>query len=120
MVEARLKSGIWVSALIRRCAVVAVAAVVVRKGDASAGGVFVKVNHLNGHADVFSQARRGDGSEVWMCATGPDPVPEADADAYIARQAKYDPDIWVIEIEDREGRHFLEAEVDTGGGGLIP
>ncbi len=119
MVEARLKSAIWVSALIRRCGIEAVPALVVRKGDATAGGVFVKVNHLNDHAQVYSQARRGDGSEVWMCATGRDPVPEAEADAYIARQAKYDPDIWVIEIEDRAGRHFLDAEVDTGEGGLI-
>jgi len=118
--EARLKSSIWVSALIRRCAVQTVPAVVVRKGDESAGGVFVKVNHLNGLADVFSPSRKGDGSKVWMHAMGPDPVPEADADAYIQRQAKFDPDIWVVEIEDRDGRHFLGEEVDLGGEGLMP
>jgi hypothetical protein len=118
--EPRLKSGIWVRALIRRCAVEAVPALVVRKGDESAGGIFVKVNRLDGQADVFSPARRGDGSKVWMHVLGPDPVPEADADAYIARQVKFDPDVWVVEIEDREGRHFLGEEVDLGGGGLIP
>ena len=118
--EPRLKSGIWVKALIHRCAVEAVPALVVRKGDESAGGVYVKVNHLDGRAEVFSQARRGDGSRVWMCATGAEPVPEADADAYVERQVKFDPDIWVVEIEDRAGRHFLDDEVDLGREGLIP
>jgi len=118
--EARIKSGIWVSALIRRCAVEAVPAMVVRKGDETAGGIFVKVNHLDGLADVFSPARRGDGTKVWLHAIGPDPVPEADADAYIQRQVKFDPDIWVVEIEDRNGRHFLAEEVDLSGGGLMP
>jgi len=118
--EMRLKSGIWVAALIRRCAAEAVPAMVVRKGDETAGTIFVKVNRLDGLADVFSPARRGDGSKVWMHALGADPVPEADADAYIERQAKFDPDIWVIEIEDRAGRHFIGEEVDTGAGGLMP
>lgn len=118
--EPRLKSGIWVSALIRRCGAEAVPAVVVRKGDETAGNIFVKVNRLDGLADVFSAARRGDGSKVWMHALGDGPVPEADADAYLARQVKFDPDIWVIEIEDRAGRHFIGEEVDLGGGGLMP
>lgn len=118
--EPRLKAGIWVRALIRRCASQTVPALVVRKGDESAGTVFVKVNRLNGRVDVFSPARKGDGRKVWMHALGPDPVPETDADAYLARQAKFDPDIWVVEIEDREGRHFLGEEVDLGGEGLIP
>lgn len=114
MTEPRLKSGFWVAALIRRCGVQNIPAMVTSKGHDSAGSVFVKVNHLNGQAEVFSQARRGDGNLVWMCATGAEPVVEADADAYIARQKKFDPDIWVVEIEDKQGRHFLEADVDTG------
>jgi len=116
MFEPRLKSGIWVSALIRRCAAEQVPAMVVARGHESAGGIFVKVNHLDGNAEVFSQARKGDGGQIWMCATGPEPVVETDADAYIARQMKFDPDIWVVEIEDKKGRHFLETEVDNGSG----
>lgn len=93
---------------------------VVRKGDETAGGVFVKVNRLDGTADVYSQARRGDGEQVWLCATGPQPVPESEADEYLARQFRFDPDIWVVEIEDRQGRHFLDVAVDTGGDGSNP
>lgn len=115
----RLTSGFWVSALIRRCEIECVPAMVVRKGHETAGGVFVKVNRLDGTADVYSQARRGDGEQVWMRATGEAPVPEADADAYLARQFSFDPDIWVVEIEDRKGRPFLDVPVDTGSDGFI-
>lgn len=116
MTEPRLKSGIWVRALIRRCEVNMVPAMVARKGDETAGNVYVKVNLLDGTANVFNRAFRGDGSKVWMCVTGPDPVPEREADAYLMRQHDFDPDIWVVEIEDREGRHFLDEDVDLGQG----
>ncbi len=104
----RLKAEIWVKALIRRCEVAGAQAMVVRRGDAAAGIVLVKVNRLDRTASVYSPARAGDGSLVWLPATGDGPVPEPDADAYIARQRKFDPDLWVVEIEDRDGRHFLQ------------
>lgn len=103
----RLKAEIWVKALIRRCEVAGAAAMVVRRGDATSGTVLVKVNRLDRTAMVYAPARAGDGSLVWLPGTGSSPVAEADADAYIERQRKFDPDLWVVEIEDREGRHFL-------------
>jgi len=114
MTEPRLKSGLWVRALIRRCEVQAVTAMVVRKGDETAGNVYVAVNQLDGTARVYNRAFRGDGSKVWMCVTGPEPVPEREANAYVARQQEFDPDIWVVEIEDKQGRHFLDEDVDMG------
>ena len=107
----RLKAEIWVKGLIRRCEVGGAAAMVVARGDATSGVVLVKVNRLDGLAQVFSPARAGDGSFQWLSGTGVEPVPEADADAYIARQRKFDPDLWVVEIEDRAGRHFLQEPV---------
>lgn len=104
----RLKAEIWVKALIRRCEVAGAQAMVVRRGDAQAGVVLVKVNRLDRTASVYSPARAGDGSLVWLPATGAEPIPEPDADAYIERQRKFDPDLWVVEIEDRDGRHFLQ------------
>jgi hypothetical protein len=60
---------------------------------------------------VLSPSNGGDGTRIWLRATGAAPVAEADADGYIARQVKRDPDLWVIEIEDRHGRHCLDDPV---------
>jgi hypothetical protein len=103
----RLKAEIWVKALIRRAEVDGASAMVVRRGDATSGVVLVKVNRLDRTALVFAPARAGDGSLIWLAGTGLEPVAERDADAYIERQRKFDPDLWVVEIEDRQGRHFL-------------
>jgi hypothetical protein len=107
----RLKAEFWVKAHIRRCFVEGTFAAVVRRGDDTAGTVLVKTNDLAGGCMVLQPAASPDGGRIWMRGTGPAPVSEADADAYIARQLKYDPDLWVLEIEDREGRHFLDEPV---------
>lgn len=112
MTETRLKAKLWVQALIRRCAVEDIMAAVVRSGDADAGAVLVKLNRLSaGGCTVFSQARDGTGAAGWLRATGAEPVPEAMADAYIARQVGYDEDLWVVEIEDPQGRHPMVEPV---------
>lgn len=104
----RLKAEIWVKALIRRCEVAGVAAMVVRRGDTSSGSVIVKLNTLDGEAQVLSPARDGEGELIWIARPK---APEAEADAWIEKQRSFDPDIWVVEIEDREGRHFLQEKV---------
>lgn len=106
-----LSTDIWVSALIRRAEAAGAFGMVIRKGDARAGAVLVKVlNRPAGKAQLYAEATRMDGERIWMR-----PVPsdqESELDAYIARAAKVDPDIWVVEIDDREGRHFLTEPVD--------
>jgi hypothetical protein len=97
--EARLKSGIWVKALIRRCDLAAIGVAVTARGDADAGAVLLKLNRRDGGCTILAQTRRPDGTLVWMRATGPDPVAETVADAYVARQRGRDPDLWVIEID---------------------
>lgn len=114
----RLKTEIWVKALIRRAMSEGAFAVVANHGDDTSGSVLVKVATLDGQAIVLSSIRRGDGEGMWMRATGADPVPEGEADAYIAKTLGFDPDLWVIEIEDREGRHFLLDPVEGPGPGL--
>jgi len=108
---ARLKSGIWVRAHIRRCQVAGVPAFVVAMGDESAGAILIKVNRLGDGCEVFVARTGFDGEREWLAATGPEPVAETQADDYIARQRKFDSDLWVIEIEDQAGRHFLDEPV---------
>jgi hypothetical protein len=108
----RLDTNIWVYALIRRAQLGGAFAVVVRKGDARGGAVLVKlINRRAGEARLLAEATRGDGERVWMqpLASGE----EAEIDLYIERAARIDPDIWVVEVDDPEGRHFLVEPVDA-------
>lgn len=105
MTEARLKSQVVVQSAIRRASMRGIPATVARRGDPDAGAVYVKLNR--GHdigCTVLAPARDYDRERtLWRPATGDAPVPEAEADAYIERERRIDPDLWVLEIEDREG-----------------
>ncbi len=107
----RLKAEIWVKAYIRRCASNGVPAIVARRGQSDGGVIFIKVNSLNGSVELYGPAPAGlDESSLdrcWVGCLGNMSVPEADADGYLQRQLEFDPDIWIIEVEDRDGRHFL-------------
>ena len=105
-----LSSDLWTSALIRRAELAGAFATVVRKGDARAGTVIVKAyDSSNRTARLFTEAFGADGDRLWIQPVTSDL--ESELDAYIRRQAGYDPDIWVVEIEDREGRHFITEKV---------
>jgi hypothetical protein len=109
--EARLKTGLWIKALIRRCDLAAVAVVVVSRGDGDSGAVLIKLNDRVDGCAVLTQARGPDGELVWMRATGAAPVAEADADAYVARQIRRDPDLWVVEIESGLPETVLDGRI---------
>ena len=107
-----LSTDIWASALIRRAELAGAFAMVVRKGDPRAGAVLVKVlDRRAGTARLYAEATKGDGERVWM-----QPVPsdaEAELDAYVERARRIDPDLWVVEIDDVQGRHVLTEAVET-------
>jgi hypothetical protein len=106
-----LSSDIWVYALVRRAELGGAFATIARKGDARAGAVLVKLyNPLTRETHLYSEATRGDGERVWMQPVDSDT--ESDLDAYVARAARIDPDLWVVEIEDKQGRHFLTEPVE--------
>ena len=109
--EARLKSRIWVQALIRRCDLAAIGVAVVARGDGDAGAILLKLSGRDRSCTVLAQARGPDGALMWMRATGAAPVAEADADAYIARQRGRDPDLWVVEIESGSPDAMLDAPI---------
>jgi GMP synthase (glutamine-hydrolysing) len=102
--EPRLKAKLWVQAAVRSCNSQGVFATIARSGDADAGAVLIKQNLMGEGFCVLTQIRTAEGNPAWLRGTGPSPVPEAQADAYIARQIDRDSDVWVIEIEERTGR----------------
>ncbi len=109
--EARLKTGVWIKALIRRCDLAAIAVAVVARGDADAGAVLLKFSDRDTGCSVLTQARGQSGELLWMRATGPAPVAEAEADTYIARQRRYDPDLWVVEIESGSAQTVIDGPI---------
>ena len=94
----RVKAGLWVSMALRMGNADGRFGAVIRKGDPDAGGILVVLRGREG-VSVLSQLRSAEGELAWMRATGPAPVDDTTADAYIARQVKFDPDLWVIEFE---------------------
>jgi len=109
--EARLKTKLQVAAAVRLCTLHAIPIVVAHRGDEDAGVILIKLNQLDRGFTVLAQTRTGAGDLAWLRATGATPVDEATADAYIARQLKRDPDVWVVEIEDREARPIFAGQV---------
>ena len=106
--SARLASGVWVSAYLTRLRLADIPAYVTAKGDAQAGAVVVKVALLDGTARAFE--RRSDlmsGARAWMVlAEGA----ETEVDALLQRARSRDPDLWIIELEDRQGRTLLDQD----------
>jgi hypothetical protein len=106
-----LPTDVWAGALIRRAEQAGAFAMVIRKGDARAGTVLVKViDRRDRSARIYAEAFRGDGERVWMEPVKADD--EAGLDAYVERQVGRDPDLWLVEIDDAEGRHFLTEPVE--------
>ncbi|NIA67148.1 DUF1491 family protein [Pelagibius litoralis] len=109
--DGRLPSELWIKAHIKRCIVDGIPATVVHRGEKNSGTLILKINQLEAGCKVLSQARNLDGDLAWMPALGGGLVEESAADAYIDRAVTRDPDVWVVEIEDREGRHPFEGKV---------
>ena len=111
----RLKSSIWVAAYVRRCHIEGAFAAVRRRGADEAGAVFIKVNRLDGTGilygpapqAVFDDAQPAD--RLFTVVLGRDgPAADADIEARLLRELQFDPDLWIVESEDRAGRHFLD------------
>ena len=113
----RLKSGFWVAAYIRRCNVEGLFAAVRRHGAEEAGAIFIKVNRLDGTADLYGPApqsafgAQSPSDRAFSAALRAMPAAEEQVEAYLASQVRFDPDLWIIESEDRVGRHFLDQIV---------
>ena len=109
----RLKSSIWVTAYLRRCQTEGVFGAVRRRGAEEAGAVFVKIALLDGKAMLYVPAPQTVYDEsrpierIFM-PTSTDPMPEASVEERLVKEIRFDPDAWIVETEDRAGRHFLD------------
>ena len=105
----RLTAAFWVQAYLRRLALENIPAYILAHGDDTAGAVLVKLATLDGKARLF---QRGfdlqTGDRVWQQL---EQGTEEKIDKALQRQLRFDPDLWVIEVEDRAGRHFLDDYV---------
>jgi hypothetical protein len=109
----RLKSSIWVAAYLRRCQTEGVFGVVRRRGAEEAGAVFVKLALLDGKAVLYTPAPQTayDDSRPIERIFSPslrEPVAEQVVEERLAKEIRFDPDIWIVEVEDKAGRHFLD------------
>jgi len=106
----RLIADFWVHAHIAVLRTHNIAAYVIRRGDNTSGAVLVRINFLDGQSQVYAQSHDTQGNRGWR-ALGAKQEDEA-IDATINKQVSYDPDIWILEIEDKEGRHFLDPVLE--------
>jgi len=117
----RLKSNIWVAAYLRRCQTEGVFGAVRRRGAEEAGAIFVKVGTLDGNAMLYAPApqtvyEEGRPAERIFAPAAPEQMPEAVIEDRLAREIRFDPDVWIVETEDRAGRHFLDlVKPETSG-----
>ena len=101
----RLTARVWIDAYLRRLDLANIPAHIVHKGDPTAGVVMVKVATLDGQAVCYQRSYDlMSGERAWVVLSE---GPEAEVDAAIARQRGFDRDLWVVEVEDRQGRHLL-------------
>jgi hypothetical protein len=113
----RLKSSIWVAAYLRRCQTEGIFGAVRRRGAEEAGAVFVKVALLDGNAVLYVPAPQTvyDDSrpiERLFVPISKEPLPEPSVEERLQKEIRFDPDAWIVEIEDRSGRHFLDLSRD--------
>jgi hypothetical protein len=116
---ARLRSDFWVAAHLRRCAVEGITAVLRRRGAPEAGAIFVKLDRLDGTASLYGPAPQslldeGGGGRLFTALL--ENVASHDIEDRMSRESRFDPDFWFVEIEDRQGRHFLDLKDETKTG----
>lgn len=107
-----VKTEIWVKAHLRRCFAAGLTGVVARRGAPEAGSVFVKVTLPDGSGRILSPAAGPaydeEGGRRWAMPLGSEPVPQDDIERFLVRQIAFDPDIWILDIDDPGGSGLLD------------
>jgi hypothetical protein len=118
----RLKSDIWVAAYLRRCGADGVSVALRRRGASEAGAIFVKIDRLDGRSALFGPAPQSEAAEsergverVFTRMHASEWIDDRDAERRLLRELSFDPDIWIVEVEDREGRPRLDLAHEERG-----
>lgn len=108
----RLRSDIFVAAYMRRCEIEGAFATLRRRGAAEAGAIFVVIDRLDGHVAIFGPAPQSIADEAgerrWSRLHEAEWIDPPAAAERIRREMKFDPDLWIVDVDDRQGRNFLE------------
>ena len=105
----RLKSSIWIQAQIRICSISNLSAYVMKRGDPDAGAIFLHLNKLNGNNLVYNQIRAISGQIAWSQSGNGTTLDDREAHDYLEKQKKYDPDLWILEIDDPEDKYKFDG-----------
>lgn len=110
----RLRSDIWVAAYLRRAYVEGAVATLRRRGAPEAGAIYVLVDRLDGCVALFQPgpADEGSGERRWLRAHAAEWIAPADAEARLKRELSFDPDLWIVDLENRDGTHWLDLAED--------
>ncbi|MEE9453428.1 MAG: DUF1491 family protein [Paracoccaceae bacterium] len=103
----RLTSEFWVKAYMARLRTMDIPAFITTKGDTTAGAVLIKINTLNGQAQAFQRSYDASGKRIWISLSD---GPDCEVEAALNKQRSFDPDIWIIEVEDKQGRSLLDQD----------
>lgn len=109
MEEDRLPTALWVEAQLRRLTVDGRPYYLVNRGAYASGTLLIKIDGLNGSCLLLQQQRGVDGTMGWMAVFSEGTVDREKADGYISRSLARDPDLWVVEVEDRELKNPFEG-----------
>lgn len=111
MSDDRLPTGLWVDAQLRHLTEKGTPYYIINKGAYAGGTVILKLNSLTEGCQILTQVRDMDGKLGWLIALSGGWVAESEADAYIRRAVDRDPDVWVIEVEDRSKINPFEGKL---------
>ena len=111
MPATQLPAHLWITAKIRQLNQENTPAYILQKGEKNSGTLLVKVSKLNGSCCLYTQMRDLDGNLGWIHALKSDSPNDPEADAYIARVKSRDPDVWIVEIEDKSGINPFEGKM---------
>ena len=104
-----LRADIWVAAYLRRASVEGAFATLRRRGAPEAGAIFVVVDRMDGRIALYEPAPSEDGERRWFRAHAAEWIDPPEAEARLQRQLRFDPDIWIVDVERRDGAHGLEV-----------